>query len=236
MARDIRDLFEQERQRSQPKLSEGHEDRFLQKLEDRLPHQPSRSIGVFWIRGIAAAVIFLLVSWSVYYFWQNGTAQVPNTPTIVEQAPPVNTPPIENHAIEEVAVTPEEAPKTNQRKPRTNQSPAAVEKPQLTLSDLSPDLKKVETYFISSINAELASLDTSEEEQEMVDAYLVQIEKLGKEYDNLNYELNTIGVNDMTITALIENLKMRLQLLHRLKKNLNHSKKENHGKKSSGNI
>jgi len=37
----------------------------------------------------------------------------------------------------------------------------------------------------------------------------------------LNTELNQIGPNDKTITALIKNLQLRLQLLQRLKEKLN---------------
>jgi len=97
--------------------------------------------------------------------------------------------------------------------------------PKFTLSNISPDLKKVETYFTTAINVELANLEVAEKDQEMADAYLAKLRELGKEYDNLNDELNTLGVNDMTISALIDNLKMRLQLLHRLKQHLNQSKK-----------
>ena len=115
-------------------------------------------------------------------------------------------------------------------------SPESPTEKLLTLSDISPELKKVETYFISSINVRLANLKVSEKEKELVDAYLTKLKELGVEYQNLNLELNRIGVNDMTVTALIENLKIQLQLLKRLEKELDHSKQGSHENKSSENI
>ena len=54
----------------------------------------------------------------------------------------------------------------------------------------------------------------------MLDGYFEKISELTKEYKSLTKELNTKGVNDATIDALISNLQLRLQLLKRLKKQL----------------
>lgn len=51
-----------------------------------------------------------------------------------------------------------------------------------------------------------------------------QLDTLNSEYINLNDELNEIGPNDQTISALIQNLQLRLQLLQKLKKKLNELK------------
>jgi len=200
MAQDLRELFEQERKRLGPDLKDGHEDRFLEKMEKQLPRKNKRSMLFVWLRRTAAVFLLACVGWGSFYVWKNAESSDPNGSEIVN------------------------VPKEEKGSLKNN-----IKKGSLTLSDISPDLKKVETYFISSINVELANLEVTEDEKEMVNAYLIKIQDLGKEYDNLNKELNTIGVNDMTITALIENLKIRLQLLQRLKKNLNHSKKETHG-------
>ena len=61
----------------------------------------------------------------------------------------------------------------------------------------------------------------------MVDGYLLKIAELTKEYKSLTKELNTKGVNDATIDALIRNLQLRLQLLQRLKKQLKQLKNLN---------
>ncbi|MFT5167682.1 MAG: hypothetical protein ACI8P3_002920 [Saprospiraceae bacterium] len=226
MAQDIRQLFEQERKRSTPDLFEGHEDRFFKKLDKQFPQKKQRRLMSIWLQVAAASLLFIGIGWGGYYALKHSQTTVIENPAIVDNSPPLDISPIQEDG------SPEDKPSS-----KMNVSPgASKEKPLLTLSDISPDLKKVETYFISSIYVELANLEVVEEEQEMVDAYLIKIKDLGKEYEHLNQELNTIGVNDMTITALIENLKIRLQLLQRLKKSLNHSKKENHEKNAPGNI
>lgn len=97
----------------------------------------------------------------------------------------------------------------------------------LTLGKISPDLNTIESYYINSINSELSSLEVTEENKELLNGYLSKIGELTKEYKLLTEELNTKGVNDETIDALISNLRLRLQLLQRLKKQLNDFKKLN---------
>lgn len=93
-----------------------------------------------------------------------------------------------------------------------------------SLGDLSPDLKKVEDYYVSTINLELSKLELTEDNKGLVDSYLEQLSELDEEYKRLNIELNEIGPNDQTINALIKNLQLRLQLLHKLKNKLNELK------------
>ncbi|MGI9549584.1 MAG: hypothetical protein ACR2MT_00180 [Aurantibacter sp.] len=93
-----------------------------------------------------------------------------------------------------------------------------------SLGDLSPDLKKVEDYYVSTINLELSKLELTESNKGLVDSYLEQLSELDEEYKKLNIELNEIGPNDQTINALIKNLQLRLQLLHKLKNKLNELK------------
>ena len=94
----------------------------------------------------------------------------------------------------------------------------------LSLGDLSPDLRKVEQYYVANINLTLSQLEVSEENKAMVDGFMEQLSGLDSEYQELNTELNTIGPNDQTITALIKNLRLRLQLLQKLKTKLNELK------------
>ena len=63
--------------------------------------------------------------------------------------------------------------------------------------------------------------------KELIDSYLQKIRELTEEYKSLTLELNTNGVNDQTIDALISNLQLRLQLMKRLKKQLNTLKEVN---------
>ena len=96
--------------------------------------------------------------------------------------------------------------------------------PSISLGDLSPDLKKIESYYVSNINLELSELDFSEDNKELIDGYMEQLSELDNEYKALNNELNSLGPNDQTINALIKNLQLRLQLLQKLKSKLNQLK------------
>ena len=94
----------------------------------------------------------------------------------------------------------------------------------ISLGDLSPDLRKVETYYVNSINLELSELDITGEYREVVDDYMGRLAELNEEYKNLNKELNEIGPNEQTISAMIQNLQMRLQILQNLKEKLHQLK------------
>ncbi|MFK5974523.1 MAG: hypothetical protein QM485_14735, partial [Flavobacteriaceae bacterium] len=85
----------------------------------------------------------------------------------------------------------------------------------ISLADLSPDLKKIENYYMANINLELSKLQISNRNKTMVDDFMYRLSELNQEYKKLNIELNQIGPNDQTITALIKNLQLRLQLLHK---------------------
>ncbi len=91
---------------------------------------------------------------------------------------------------------------------------------QFTLGDLSPDLKKVEEFYTNGINVQLASLRTDNDNKELIDGYMKRLEELNKEYEKLNLEMNEVGPTEATITALIDNLKLRLELLFKLKNKL----------------
>jgi len=96
----------------------------------------------------------------------------------------------------------------------------------ISLGDLSPDLKKVEEYYLMGINVQLASLKIDSENKDLVDGYMKQLGNLDKEYKKLSIELNKEGPSEATITALIDNLKLRLELLFKLKNKLNELKKQ----------
>ena len=54
-----------------------------------------------------------------------------------------------------------------------------------------------------------------------------RLAELDKEYTSLNIELNNVGPSETTVTALIDNLKMRLDLLFKLKNKLKELKTQN---------
>ena len=92
--------------------------------------------------------------------------------------------------------------------------------PGVSLGDLSPDLKKVETYYTASINLELASLEISDDNKKVVDDYMARLRELDEAYAELSRELNEVGPNEETINAMIRNLQLRLKLLQQLNEKL----------------
>lgn len=96
-----------------------------------------------------------------------------------------------------------------------------------SLGSISPELKKIENYYLASIHEQIASLEETPENKEILDGYLEKIGELTKEYKSLTEELNTEGLNEKTINALIDNLQLRLKLLYTLKEQLNELNKQN---------
>ncbi|WP_027136817.1 hypothetical protein [Gaetbulibacter saemankumensis] len=174
MARDIRDLYKNEALHH-VQLPEGHEARFLEKLDTALPKQ--KQIMSHWLYMVASVVVFLGIGLVTYnYFNDEGT-----TPNQV----------VANTTVETK-----------------------------TLGDISPGLKKVEDYYLASINLELSKIKYTPETKEMFDGYIMQLEELDKEYKRLSRELTEVGPSELTVNALIDNLKFRLSLLYRLKSQL----------------
>ncbi len=89
-----------------------------------------------------------------------------------------------------------------------------------TLGDVSPGLKKVEDYYLASINSELSKMEYTPETKDVFDGYLLQLNELDKEYKRLSLELTESGPSELTVNALIDNLKFRLNLLYRLRSQL----------------
>tara|TARA_R110002049_G_scaffold119735_1_gene274055 strand:- start:133 stop:708 length:576 start_codon:yes stop_codon:yes gene_type:complete len=160
-------------------MKDGHEQRFLNRIELELPVTKGPSLPWFKI----AASLIIMIGLGTYIFMNWNNPEPVNT-TIVEK---------NNHVPEEKGIS---------------------------FGDLSPDLKKVEDYYMMSINMELSQLEISDRNKTLIDSFMERLEELNAEYKKLNRELNEIGPNDQTITALIKNLQLRLQLLHKLRDKL----------------
>lgn len=103
----------------------------------------------------------------------------------------------------------------------TDPTEEVVDANKKTIGDVSPELQKIEEYYLASINSELAKLKYSPETKELFDGYIKRLDELSKEYKRISNELIENGPTEETVNALIENLKMRLSLLQRLKEKLN---------------
>ena len=102
-----------------------------------------------------------------------------------------------------------------------NPEQQVVEAQKIKLGDISPELQTVENYYLTSIKVELATLETTEEHEAMVNSYLEELKNINKAYDDLEKDLNEYGVTEEIINAMIDNLKLRLELLQDLKQKLN---------------
>ena len=65
------------------------------------------------------------------------------------------------------------------------------------------------------------NLSNLPENKELFDGYVLRLEELNTEYNSLSKELTDNGPDEHTVNALIQNLKFRLNLMYRLKEQLN---------------
>lgn len=93
-----------------------------------------------------------------------------------------------------------------------------------TMSDISPDLQKVEQFYVNQINYQLSQLPLHQDQDEVVDEYLKRLSELDADYKALNKELYQQGPNDQLVAALIQNLQLRLELISKLQKQLDQLK------------
>ncbi|MBC8768968.1 hypothetical protein H4O18_13280 [Arenibacter sp. BSSL-BM3] len=184
MSQDLREMFKRIDSVSKESMKDGHEERFLKRMEEELPMAKRASFPLY---KIAASLIILFGLGALIFI----KISVPE--------------PIDATVVEKGIAFPEEKG--------------------ISLGDLSPDLKKVEDYYMVNINLELSQLKISDRNKALIDSFMEQLEALNVEYKKLNTELNEIGPNDQTITALIKNLQLRLLLLHKLRDKLQELKK-----------
>ena len=80
---------------------------------------------------------------------------------------------------------------------------------------------------MASIQTEISNIEETPENKELLNGYFEKLGELTKEYKVLTTELNSEGLNEKSINALIENLQLRLKLLYQLKEQLNELKNIN---------
>lgn len=175
MGQDLRTLY-RDAQEEDPRLKEGHLNRFEQKLDRSFQKKSSNNI---WLSIAAMIVVVFAVTYTIY--------------------------------------KPTEDKLSNQNTIKTTT---------LSLGDLSPELKKVETFYTQGIQLEMASL-SSESDSKLVKAYFDKKERLDQSYAELETELNDHGPTEENVQAMIDNLQLRLQLLFQLKNRLKTIKSNN---------
>jgi len=163
MAQDLRKLFSEEKEEEKHTLENGHEERFLQRLNSELPELPKQKKRGFFFLKIAASILVLISA--SFFAYKHYTKSNISATTIV------NT---------------------------TKEETTTQEQAGISLGDLSPDLEKIENYYVANINFQLSQLEISEENNVLVDSFMKQLSSL--------------------------NLELRLKLLQQLKKKLNQLK------------
>ncbi|RRO23185.1 hypothetical protein [Flavobacteriaceae bacterium 14752] len=122
----------------------------------------------------------------------------------------------------------------NQTRVESDDSTKQVSQTQkIGLGDISPELNNIENYYLTSIKFELATLETSTEFDAVINSYLEELQHINKAYDDLENELNSVGISEEIINAMIDNLQLRLKLLQDLKQKLNHLKQKQNENKSA---
>ena len=189
MGQDIKDLLKTEPLHIQSELTDGHEARFLDRLDKALPETEKlpKKRSFSWYQ-IAAAVV-LIISLSGLTYQQLKKGPVVSNETLVK-----------------------------------NDTETSDEKA-MSLGDISPDLKKIEDYYVANINYQLTQVEVSEVGKQLFASYMKKLSLLNEEQKVLQKELKDIGPNEQTINAMIDNLQFRLKLLYQLKEKLNELKK-----------
>ena len=89
------------------------------------------------------------------------------------------------------------------------------QKQQFDLADVSPKMEEVQTYFVSTINQELKTLEKNRnlETETIIEEALEELEELEDNYKNFVKELNNDGNSRKIINAMIRNYQQRLDIL-----------------------
>jgi hypothetical protein len=89
-----------------------------------------------------------------------------------------------------------------------------------TLKNISPELKEIESFYVSNINLIVSDIEKNSQGQALVKRYMKRLSLLKEEYKNLITEMNEEGPNSLSISVLINNLKLQLELLQELREQI----------------
>lgn len=203
MAQDIRKMFQEDKTLPSEGLEKGHEKRFEARLEKAFPQERSNRNNTNKYMFLKIAAV-LVVALGIGFFFL-----APDNLFKGEQV---------------VETTPSEVIE------KEEEIPVAKE---YQLSDVSPEFKKIENFYLASLNIELAKLEVNDENRGLVDSFMKQLAGLDEEYKKLNAEISENGLSESNVEAMISNLQLRLELLFKLKNkikdiNQNSGNHENH--------
>ena len=97
-----------------------------------------------------------------------------------------------------------------------------------TLKNISPELDEIESFYVTNIDLTLSYIEKNSKNQAFVKRYMKRLSLLKEEYKNLVAEMNEEGPNSQSITVLINNLKLQLELLQELREQIKSIKIKKH--------
>ena len=104
-----------------------------------------------------------------------------------------------------------------------------------SLADISPDLKKVEDYYLTHINYQFSKIKINDSNRQFLETYFVELGSLQEAYKTAIAKIDSEDeISEETIDSLIENLQSRLKLMFQLKSQL--KKIDNLNKQENENI
>lgn len=95
-------------------------------------------------------------------------------------------------------------------------SPDDVQYASMSLGEVSSEMADVEMYYRSQLAEEYDKLDKMSESDPEVAAHLSEIEDLNADYAELEKQLYESGTHEKVVVAMIENFRLRLELLEKL--------------------
>lgn len=103
------------------------------------------------------------------------------------------------------------------------------QKQPLDLADVSPKMKEVQNYFVSTIYQELKTLESNRnlETETVIEEALEQLEELEDNYKSFITELNNNGNSRKIINAMIKNYQQRLEILENVLQQIGQIKNPN---------
>ncbi len=109
--------------------------------------------------------------------------------------------------------------------PRFN-SPNDVHYGAMALGDVSDEMADVERYYQSRLSEEYNKIDELSAADPVVKSYLDELDTLNQDYKKLEVTLYDSGSHEKVVLAMIENFRMRLDLMEKLEKQKNLNSKD----------
>jgi hypothetical protein len=87
---------------------------------------------------------------------------------------------------------------------------------ELSLSELGQEMAQVETYYLQTISEKKELIASSDSDEMLVQSFFSELERLEEEYDELKKELARYPANERIIDSMINNYRMRIDILESL--------------------